>query len=173
MGRQKNSWIAVLSMILALLPISAWSEDGFVLKAGEGEALGNGIVVKASPKNGTSGSILVEQTFPRGGTTGLHLHEQGDELFYVVSGQGTATLGGDEQSIGPGDVIFVPSSAIHRIRNLDHDQPLTVVFFMDSPELVDLFRAIHERFTRNPNEPITPEEFAELEEQTGGGVSVN
>lgn len=169
----KRFEIAVLFIFLALSPVTSWSEEGFVLKAGEGEALGNGIVVKASPKNGTAGSILVEQTFPKGGTTGLHLHEQGGELFYVVSGQGTATLGEVERPIGPGDVIFVPASAVHRIRNIEHDQPLTVVFFMDSPELVDLFRAIHERFTRNPDAPITPEEFAELERQTGGGVSVH
>ena len=36
--------------------------EGFILKTGEGEPLLNGIVVKASPKTGTLGSILVEQT---------------------------------------------------------------------------------------------------------------
>ena len=58
----------------------------------------NGLVVKASPRTGTEGSILVEQTFQRGGATNLHMHDQGDELFYVVSGQGTATLG-DKQEV--------------------------------------------------------------------------
>ena len=169
----KRFRITALATTLAFFPVVVWSGEGFVLKAGEGEALGNGIVVKASPNTGTEKSILVEQTFLKGGTTGLHLHEQGDELFYVVSGQGTATLGDSEDPIGPGDVIFVPASAVHRIRNEHHDQPLTVVFFMDSPELVDLFRAIHERFSRNPDQPITAEEFSELEKQTGGGVSVN
>ena len=59
---------------------------GFVLKTGEGEPLLSGIVVKASPKTGTLGPFLVEQTFQRGFTTNLHTHEQGDELFYVGSG---------------------------------------------------------------------------------------
>ncbi len=163
----------VFCSVLCLLWIPVHAQDGFVLKAGEGEALRNGIVVKVSPRNGSAGAILVEQTFPRGGTTGLHLHEQGDELFYVVSGRGTATLGDEEQSIGPGDVIFVPTSAVHRIRNLDQDEPMTVVFFMDSPELVDLFRAIHERFTRDPSRPVSPEEIAEIERQTGGGRSLD
>ena len=83
----------------------------------------NGIVVKASPKTGTMGSILVEQTFQRGGTTSLHIHDQGDELFYVVSGRGTATLGDETEVIEPGDVIFVPEGAVHGIRNLDNDEP--------------------------------------------------
>ena len=64
-------------------PSSATGE-GFILKVGAGEALLNGLVVKASPKTGTMGSILVEQTFQRGGTTNLHIHDQGDELFYLI-----------------------------------------------------------------------------------------
>ena len=158
-------------IVISCMPVAA--QEGFILRSGEGEALGNGIVVKVSPREGSSGSILIEQTFPRGGTTGLHLHEQGDELFYVVSGRGTATLGETEQPIGPGDVIFVPASAAHRIRNLENDDPLTVIFFMESPELVDLFRTVHERYTENPDEPITPDEFAEFERQTGGGRSLD
>ncbi len=165
--------IAALALQVIFGPTIAWSDEGFVLKAGEGEALRNGIVVKASPRTGTQSAILVEQTFQKGGTTGLHAHEQGDELFYVVSGLGTATLGDSEKPIGPGDVVFVPASAVHRIRNLEHDQPLIVVFFMESAELVDFFRAIHERFTRDPNRPITPDEIAELERTTGGKISIN
>ncbi len=141
---------------------------GFILRTGEGESLQNGIVVKASPATGTLGSILVEQTFPRSGRTSLHLHEQGDELFYVVSGRGTATLGDTTDEIGEGDVVFVPRRAAHSIQNLDHDEPLRVVFFMDSPELVEEFRAIHERVTSEPNRPITPEERAAIQTRIGG-----
>ena len=142
--------------------------EGFILRTGGGEMLENGIVVKASPASGTEGAILVEQTFPKGGATGLHLHQQGDELFYVVSGHGSATLGELADEIGPGDVIFVPRNAIHRIQNLDRDEPLRVVFFMDSPELVEEFRAIHERVISEPDRPITPEERAAISERIGG-----
>ena len=146
---------------------------GFILKTGEGEPLLNGIVVKASPKTGTTGSILVEQTFQRGGTTSLHIHDQGDELFYVVSGRGKATLSDKTEVIGPGDVIFVPEGAVHGIENLDNDEPLTVVFFMDSPELVEEFRAIHTRVTSEPDRPITPEERAAIAERIGGSRPAN
>ena len=161
--------------ILVLLAIPFWSfaSEGFILKSGQGEELVNGLVIKASPLTGTQRSILVEQTFPLGGTTGLHLHEQGDELFYVVSGGGLATLGDVEESIGPGDVIFIPIDATHRIRNTDNKVPLVVMFFMDSPELVDQFRAMHERVTAEPNRPITQEEMLEIEIKTGGGRAVN
>jgi quercetin dioxygenase-like cupin family protein len=142
--------------------------EGFILRTGQGEALQNGIVVKASPATGTEQSILVEQTFPSGGRTALHLHEQGDELFYVVSGRGTATLGDLEEEIGPGDVIFIPRNTVHRIENRTHEEPLRVVFFMASPELVEEFRAIHERVTSDPERPMTPEEREAISERIGG-----
>src|SRR5512147_1922826 len=84
---------------LVLVTHPAQAADGFILKAGLGERLQNGIVVKASPKTGTRGSILVEQTFPRNGKTPVHIHDQGDELFYVVSGRGTARLGEETRAI--------------------------------------------------------------------------
>ncbi len=142
------------------------------MKSGQGEALQNGLVVKASPDKGTEVSILIEQTFLRGGKTTLHLHDQGEELFYVVSGHGTATLNDNTEQIGPGDVIVVPAGEIHRISNPENDEPLVVVFFMDSPELVDLFRAIHERVVAKPNRPLTRGEIADMEKQTGGGRTI-
>jgi quercetin dioxygenase-like cupin family protein len=69
------------------------SHEPYIVRAGDGEALLNGVVVKLSPESGTQRSILVEQTFPSGGKTTVHLHEQGDELFYVISGSGTARPG--------------------------------------------------------------------------------
>jgi quercetin dioxygenase-like cupin family protein len=146
----------------------SWAADGFILKAGLGERLQNGIVVKASPKTGTRGSILVEQTFQRNGKTPVHIHDQGDELFYVVSGRGTARLGDKVAAIEAGDVVFVPAGAVHQIANLKSDDPLRVVFFMATPQLVEEFRAIHERVTSDPSRPMTPQERAAISKRIGG-----
>ncbi len=162
----------VLAGTLAFFADSA-SAEGFVLKAGDGEPLLNGIVVKASPRTGTMGSILVEQTFQRGGGTGLHIHDQGGELFYVASGRGAATLGQETVVVEAGDVIFVPRGEVHSLANPDDEEPLVLVFFMDSPELVEQFRAIHERVTLEPDRPITPEERAEIAQRIGGARAAN
>lgn len=161
-GEQSNSFVAAEQVT-----------QGFVLKAGGGEVLQNGIVAKLSPRQGTTGSILVEQTFQRGGTTNRHVHDQGDELFYVVSGRGSAMLGNTSERIAPGDVIFVPRAAVHGIENLDNEEPLKVVFFMVSPELVEEFRAVHERVTSEPDRPITEEERAAIRERIGGSRPAN
>lgn len=144
----------------------------YILRSGMGEALFNGLVVKASPRSGTEGAILVEQTFRRGEGTSLHVHDQGDELFYVVAGRGEATLGKHDAPIAAGDVIFAPRGAVHAIRNEAGEVPLVVVFFMDSPELVRQFRAVHERRQAHPDTPLTPEEMAEIEHIFGGAREV-
>ena len=160
-------------LVAALIATPSLAQEGFILKAGEGETLLNGLVVKASPQSGTQGAILVEQTFPRGGMTSLHAHDQGDELFYVVSGRGNARLGDIVDVIGPGDVIFIPQGYPHQVSNLNNWAPLKVVFFMDSPELVEEFRAMHERVTSEPDRPITPEERAAINELIGGSRPVS
>lgn len=165
--------LILLSSVCALLPAHAALADGFVLRAGDGEPLLNGIVVKASPSTGTESAILVEQTFDEGRSTNTHRHDQGDELFYVVSGTGVATLEGTEEIIRPGDVIFVPRGGIHRIGNPSDESPLVVVFFMDSPELVQQFRAVHERLTANPDEPLSAQERAEIESRIGGAIQID
>jgi hypothetical protein len=143
--------LTVIAIALsALLGTPTNAHEGFVLKAGDGETVMNGIVIKVSPNNASTQTILAEQTFPRGGRTGLHIHDQGDEIFYVVSGSGTATL------------------TVHGVANMDGDEPLVVIFFMDSPELADQFRAIHQRLAANPDTPITPDEWTELSQRFGG-----
>ena len=164
---------SLLLTILSLIAIHAHSHDGFVLKAGGGDSVGNGIVIKVSPQNASTQAILVEQTFEMGGRTGLHIHDQGDELFYVVSGRGAATLGDRTENLEAGDVIFVPGGTLHGIGNLDNTHPLVVVFFMDSPELVDQFRAFHQRRVSDPDRPISAEERIAIQRRFGGSRPMN
>jgi mannose-6-phosphate isomerase-like protein (cupin superfamily) len=171
-GQREPLAVYLTAIGLMVLSGSSFSQEGYILKAGQGEVLGDGFVVKASPLTGTVSSILVEQTFQRGSRTSLHAHDQGDELFYVVSGHGTARLGGTTGAIESGDVLFVPKGHPHAISNLNNDQPLKVIFFMDSPELIDRFRAIHEGVTSEPDRPVTLEERAAIYERIGGSRRV-
>jgi quercetin dioxygenase-like cupin family protein len=51
-------------------------------------------LVKASPSTGTHGVEMFRDTMLAGTSTGLHLHQQADEFFYVISGQGLARVEG-------------------------------------------------------------------------------
>ena len=144
--------------LVCAAPWFVLASDGFVRKAGEGFLFFNGITEKVSPETGSEKSILAEQVFEMGGTTGLHVHDQGDEIFYVAKGTGVAHLDGTDHQIGPGDVVFIPRGAVHEMSNPHSKETLVVVFFMDSSELFDEFRAIKKRL-EDPT-PITDEDRA-------------
>ena len=47
-----------------------------------------------------------------------HLHEQADELIYVISGTGTQTVGDEEFGIAEGDTVLHPHG--HRALHAEH-----------------------------------------------------
>ena len=149
---RKSVYKCLTTTILIFFSAYTFSE-GFVRKAGDGLVFFNGITEKVSPDSGSEKSILGEQIFPKGATTGLHIHDQGDEIFYIARGTGSAHLDGVDYQIAAGDVVFIPRGAVHEMSNPHSPDPLVVVFFMDRSELFHQFRAIKKRL-ENPD-PIT------------------
>ena len=47
----------------------------------------------------------------------LHSHEEAEQVYIVVSGQGTMTVAGDRQEITQGDLVLVPPATDHSIAN--------------------------------------------------------
>ncbi|MCK9605872.1 MAG: cupin domain-containing protein [Methylomonas sp.] len=94
-----------------------------------------------------------EVTIPPGKTEGTHRHIGSEELYYIVSGEGTAYMGEDDDpaianlptvqraiygldmhnckeiKVKPGSVIFTKSGGIHGIRN-QGNKPLKFVAFL-------------------------------------------
>ncbi len=138
-----------LCLISAGIVFADESPEGYILKAGEGEAVA-GSLIKASPNSGTQNAVIILQPIPDKASTGLHYHLKADEFFYVISGSGTATLGDDNHVIEEGDIIFVPVG-------LDHEMtadrgPLVLLEFKDLPGLDEEFRVWHKRFIEGGEE---------------------
>jgi mannose-6-phosphate isomerase-like protein (cupin superfamily) len=53
-----------------------------------------------------------------GASTGIHVHQQADEFFYVVSGRGFALVDENELSIEADDFVFVPKGHEHRVKSV-------------------------------------------------------
>ena len=139
------------------------STEGYILKAGEGEAVA-GSLIKASPNSGTQNAVIIYQPIPDQASTGLHYHLRADEFFYVISGSGTATLGNYNYVIEEGDIIFVPVG-------LDHEMtadrgPLILLEFKDLPGLDEEFRVWHRRFVEG-GEEMTLDKINEFAEPLG------
>ncbi len=46
----------------------------------------------------------------------LHYHEKTDEFYYVIDGQGTMTLDGEDIELHKGVVVYVPRGVKHKAR---------------------------------------------------------
>ena len=67
-------------------------------------------VVFTSPR-----SQMVVMTLNPGQQIGSEIHRDGDQLFTVLSGTGTATLNLEPHDIGPGSLIAVPAGTRHNV----------------------------------------------------------
>jgi len=132
-----------------------------ILRAGEGEVLGNpdGVrdrfMIDGSTPEGRF--ALVQHLFaPRALAAPMHRHHREDEYTYVLSGSIGASLGGQEFVAGPGDLIFKPRDQWHTFWNAG-DDPATVLELISAAGLEELFREMG-RLTGEP----APEELIAL-----------
>ena len=51
-----------------------------------------------------------------------------DEVYYVVKGRGRLRVDGEEQSIGPGSLLFVRATSNHSFFEVEEDLTLLVFF---------------------------------------------
>jgi mannose-6-phosphate isomerase-like protein (cupin superfamily) len=51
-----------------------------------------------------------------------------DELYYVVSGRGSITVGDESRPVAAGSVVFVPAAAPHRFHDITERLELLVMF---------------------------------------------
>jgi len=51
-----------------------------------------------------------------------------DEIYFVVSGRGTIMVGGEDQLVGSGTLVFVGKGVEHRFHTITEDLSVLVVF---------------------------------------------
>ena len=64
---------------------------------------------------------------PAGATDGQKPHTE-PEVYYVVGGAATVTVGDEDRPVGPGAIIFVDAHVPHRFHTITADLTLLVVF---------------------------------------------
>lgn len=62
------------------------------------------------------------------GSTDPQQPHREDELYYVVSGQATISVGDEQRPVGPGSLIFVAAGVAHRFHDITERLELLVVF---------------------------------------------
>ncbi|WP_236242021.1 cupin domain-containing protein [Streptomyces sp. CC228A] len=51
-----------------------------------------------------------------------------DEVYFVVSGRASITVGAETQTVGRGSVVFVPAGVPHKFHHITEDLRVMVVF---------------------------------------------
>jgi mannose-6-phosphate isomerase-like protein (cupin superfamily) len=73
------------------------------------------------------GSLTIELYAPRGADP-QSPHTR-DEIYVVVSGQGTFAVGSERRPFGPGDILFVAAGVEHRFVDFSDDLAVWVIFY--------------------------------------------
>jgi quercetin dioxygenase-like cupin family protein len=55
-----------------------------------------------------------------GGSVFPHSHPT-HEFYFVMRGEGTMVIDGEERRVGPGDLIYIPPDAVHSLVTIGHD----------------------------------------------------
>ena len=87
------------------------AEGGERLRFGDVE-----VVVKASADTTDGAFTMFEENEPV--DTPLHVHENEDELFYVLEGEHVFEVGDHEFQAGPGELVFAPRGVPHAQRRV-------------------------------------------------------
>ena len=72
-----------------------------------------------------------------------HRHPRQEEVFYVVSGRGSISVGGELAAIEPGVLVLVPLDAEHQLVN-DGDETLKVLSAVSPPFAQEEFDEQHQ-----------------------------
>ncbi|MBA7479691.1 hypothetical protein ES707_15127 [subsurface metagenome] len=86
-----------------------------------------------------AGVTIIEQ----GSSSNLHLHDDAEEIFYVVSGAGRVKVGEEEEDIALGSCIFIPPKTLHQLLNTGHVE-LKVLAVTSPPFTAVGFREVHQ-----------------------------
>jgi mannose-6-phosphate isomerase-like protein (cupin superfamily) len=69
--------------------------------------------------------LFARITLNEGCSIGEHVHENEEEIFYILSGNGHVNDNGEETEVHPGDAILTGGGKKHAIRNIG-SEPLVM-----------------------------------------------
>ena len=92
------------------------SERAVVVPPGHGHRVGN-VEFLARTRDTPRFNLAIITMQPRRDGPGLHTHDGEDDSFYVLEGELTFTLAGDEVVAGPGTFVLVPPGVPHTFAN--------------------------------------------------------
>ena len=135
-----------------------------IMRPGDAEAIRPfGIDMKVmlgAEHTGGTFSAIVAEVKPGEGPP-PHLHRDREEYFFVLEGTYSLGVNGNESTIGPGTLVFVPRGTVHTFKNTSGSMGKLLEWTIPGDN-GDYFRAMHKMETESG---FNPETFAEINER--------
>ena len=152
---------------------AASASKPLVLQPSDGEArmrrpppsalstLGAPFLIKVDERNGGAKDFVIfTEDVPVGQSISPHRHPHAEEILFIHSGTGTAWLDGQEATVGPGTIIFMPPHTGVRLTN-DGKQPISLMAVFSRPGFDKYQRDISVP-AGEPAKPLTVEELTAI-----------
>lgn len=117
------------------------------------------VMLGAEHTGGTFSAILGE--VKPGDGPPPHLHRDREEYFFILEGTYWLSVNGNESTIGPGTMVFVPRGTVHSFKNVSDGMGRLLEWTIPG-ENGDYFRAMHEM---EQSGGFNPETFAAINRQ--------
>ena len=138
------------------------------LAAGDGELVYVGrdpVRIKLSP-HGSGRFAMITQDVSPGTSIPIHAHDKEDEVIFIQSGQGEATIDTRTVPLAAGSTLYVPQGTWHGGRNTGRETLAWVAIYSPSG-FEGYFREIGKRAPDEPPQSRTPEEREALDARFG------
>ena len=76
--------------------------------------------------HGNDNLSLAEAEIAPGAATALHRHPRAEEIYHVLAGTGSMTLGDEQFSLAAGDTVLIRPGLPHRVANTGNE-PLRIL----------------------------------------------
>jgi len=117
------------------------------------------VMMGAEHTGGTFSAIIAE--IKPGEGPPPHLHQDREEYFYVLEGTYQLSVDGNETTVGPGTMVFVPRGTVHAFKNVASTSGKVLEWTIPGSNGA-YFRAVHEMEAAGG---FAPDKFAEINRQ--------
>jgi quercetin dioxygenase-like cupin family protein len=160
----RREWLtaAVVAPALGLVDLSSFppAQPAAALRQDDGELVYVGrdpVRIKVSPPDGRGRLAMITQDVSPGTSIPVHLHEKEDEIIFIQSGTGEATLDDRRIELASGSTLFVPQGTWHGGRNTGSETLRWVAIYSPSG-FEGYFREIGRPSPDAPPRSATPAE---------------
>jgi mannose-6-phosphate isomerase-like protein (cupin superfamily) len=145
------------------------SPDPKGIAAADGELVYIGrdpVRIKIAPSGARGRFAMITQEVSPGTAIPIHLHEREDEIIFIQSGEGQATLGDATITLAAGSTLYVPQGTWHGGRNTGQGPMMWIAMYSPSG-FEGYFREVGRRAPTDPPRSRAPEEREALDRKYG------